>query len=102
MQIIMKHPDYQHMVSSKTPEYMTFVDLRRVSLFRCPRLAVMARVSLTVPPSQLATEAREPNEAVVRWLEQHEPPRSASNSQGTSASAGSSGPGGARGSQDTS
>lgn len=47
MQIIIKHPDYQHMVSSKTPEYMTFVDLRRVSLFRCPRLAVMARVSLT-------------------------------------------------------
>lgn len=47
MQIIMKHPDYQHMVSSKTPEYMTFVDLRRVSLFRCPGLAVMDWVFLT-------------------------------------------------------
>ncbi|TKA54332.1 hypothetical protein B0A53_03426 [Rhodotorula sp. CCFEE 5036] len=49
MQMIMNHPHYHSMLATKPPEYQTFVDLRKA-----------------------ATAAREPNEAVVRWLEQRE------------------------------
>ncbi|GEM07441.1 ubiquitin carboxyl-terminal hydrolase 8 [Rhodotorula toruloides] len=49
MQIILKHPDYQRMISSKSPEYYTFVSLRG-----------------------LATGAKEANDLVVQWLEKRE------------------------------
>uniref|UniRef100_A0A0K3C8C0 ubiquitinyl hydrolase 1 n=1 Tax=Rhodotorula toruloides TaxID=5286 RepID=A0A0K3C8C0_RHOTO len=49
MHLILKHPDYHRMVSTKSPEYYTFVSLRG-----------------------LATEAKAPNDQVVRWLENRE------------------------------
>lgn len=70
MQLILKHPEYQRMVSTKSPEYYTFVSLRGV---RSCTSFVVARPNLTASqPEQLATQAKEPNDQVVRWLEERE------------------------------
>lgn len=37
--MIMNHPHYHSMLATKPPEYQTFVDLRKVRLFRSLRAA---------------------------------------------------------------